>query len=668
MMNRKYEQQIRSNIFLAVSTFFLLMTMGSCSKELEAPDTLEISNVNPVVRATGGTVSLDITSNATWKVGNIDATWLNIENETGTGDGQLHVSYDENNTVEPRTVEFFIVTTKDGKYHKIELTQLATDPILELEQQEIEVGSRSRTHEIKLTTNIPVGGISIEVLYEQEAEENWIANINVQAEALRFQTVLNTVEEERTATIILSYEDTSNEDVVEVWDKITVTQMASGNDGPPEVQTFGYVKELPLGVIDENISVMGNIVSTGTSDNFRKDTYIIQDENSFALAFEATGSLPLNKYDKVNLLLDGAQIETFEDGGVSYRVIKNISAANILTSESDPSFLPKSLYMSELTDDHVLSLVTLQDVEFAIPHGGYSNFHEFYVTQSYGDHATKHYPAPIRDIQGSDMYLITNREVTYRRNAVPKGSGTITGLVVKIMDSAYGDLGEYSIRHLEESDIAINPNRANGFSEILVEWELEPTTGFPDGTPNLPPTTGPVGATLQKDEGTGFYAANTLNGIYLIAKYRGDKPGDNTIIDYSSYNVNSWGTGRYWIMDNVSTLGITSSLSLQFEAISISGTGTGGGPRDFAVEYSLDGENWNRIASYQVMGQIAANQVQNVTAGLKMFTYSLPNELLDKPNIKIRLMNINNTSVNGGSIAIPGSTSRLGHFSIRYNK
>lgn len=668
MLNKEYFKQRSSPFMGIISLLFLLATAMGCSKEIEIADTLEVNNLNPVVRAAGGTMSVDITSNATWKVGDIDAAWLNVENETGTGDGQLQVSYDENDTVEPRTVEFFIVTTKDGKYHKIELTQLATDPILELDQEEIEVGSRSRTHEIKLNTNIPAAGISLEVLYEEEEGNNWIAGINVGEETLTFQTALNTVEEERVATIILSYENTSNEEEEDVWSTITVTQMASGNDGPPEVRDFGYVKELPLGVIDENISVMGNIVSTGVSDNFRKDTYIIQDENSRALAFEATGSLSFDRYDKVHLLLDGAQIETFEDGGVSYRVIKNITAANILTSESDPGFSTKNLRIGELTEDHLLSLVTLQDVEFAIPHGGYSNFHEYYVTQSYGDYATKHYPAPIRDIQGDNMYLITNREVAYRRNSVPKGSGTITGLVVKIMDSAYGDLGEYSIRHLKESDIAVDPNRANGFSEILVEWELEPTTGFPDGTPNLPPTTGPENATLQKDEGTGFYAANTLNGIYLIDKYRGDKPGANTVISKSSYNVNSWGTGRYWIMDNVSTLGITSSLSLQFEAVSVSSTGSGGGPRDFAVEYSLDGENWSRIANYQITGQIAANQVQNVTAGLKMFTYKLPNELLDKPNIKIRLMNINNTSVNGGNIAIPGSTSRLGHFSIKYNK
>src|SRR5690606_6062432 len=228
-------------------------------------------------------------------------------------------------------------------------------------------------------------------------------------------------------------------------------QMAAGNDGPPEQKDFGYVKGLPLGGIDENISVIGNIVSTGTSKNFRNNTYIIQDENSRAIAFESAENLTVNKYDKVHLLLDGAQVASFKDCGTDYRIIKGINAANVLTREADPGFAPSRLYMNDLTEDHLLSVVTLQEVEFAVPHGGYTNFHEFYVTQSYADFATKHYPAPIRDVQGNDMYLLTNREVLYRRKSVPKGSGTITGVVVKITESAYGNLGQYAIRHLEES-------------------------------------------------------------------------------------------------------------------------------------------------------------------------------------------------------------------------
>lgn len=667
MLNKKYYKQILPSVFSMVSILLFLATIIGCSKEIEMADTLEVSNVNPVVKADGGSISIDVSSNTSWKVGEIEAAWLKVENTGGTGDGQLRLSCDENDAVHARTVEFFIVTVKDGKYHKIKLTQLSSDPFLTLEENEMEVGSRPRNHEIKLNSNIPSEAIAVEIIYEKEESSGWIVGVSVEQEALKFQTTLNMLNEERVATVILSYEDTGGEDI-EAWDKITITQMAAGNDGPPEQKDFGYVKGLPLGGIDENISVMGNIVSTGTSKNFRNNTYIIQDENNRAIAFESAENLTFNKYDKVHLLLDGAQIASFKDCGAEYRILKGINAANILSREADANFAPHRLYMGDLTEDHLLSVVTLKDVEFAMPHGGYTNFHEFYVTQSYADYATRHYAAPIRDIQSSVAHLITNRDVEYRRKSVPKGAGTITGMVVKITESAYGNFGGYAIRHLEESDIAINPNRASGFSNILVEWELEPTTGFPDGTPNLPPTTGPASATLQKDGGTGFYAANTLNGIYLIDKYRGDKPGANTIIANSSYNVNSWGTGKYWIMDNVSTLGITSSLFLQFEAVSISSTGTGGGPRDFVVEYSLDGDNWNQIAAYQLSGQIAANQVQNVTAGLKVFTYNLPDELLNKPNIKIRLLNINNTSVNGGSIAIPGSTSRLGHFSIRYNK
>ena len=670
MLSKKYFKQLLSPVFGGIYTLVLLLTIGGCSKELEMAETLEVSNLNPTVRAAGGTISLDIASNASWKVGKMEASWLHVENTEGEGDGQIRLSYDENDAVEPRAIEFFVVTKKDGTYQKIVFTQLATDPFIELGQDELEVGSRPRSHEIQLNTNIPAGAIRTEILYDQQ-EEDWVVGVNMENGSLKFQTILNSSAEERVANLILSYEDISGSDL-EVWDKITITQMASGNEPPSETVEFSYVKGLPLGEIVENISIIGNIVSTGASNNFKKNTYIIQNGNSSAIAFEGIENLTFDKYDKVHLLLDGTQIETFEDCGVQYRVIRGISTANILERTADAGFSPKTMHISELTDEHLLAVVTLEDVEFAMPYGGYANFHEWYITQSFADYQTKHYPAPIRDISGNDMYLITNKEVTYRRNSVPKGSGAITGLVVKITDSAYGNLGQYSIRHLEESDIALNPNRSNSFSETLVEWELGTTTGFPaasafpNGAAPVPPTTGASTAVLEKDGGYGFYSGYTAGGgMYLAPKYRGDKAGSGTDITASAHNANLWGIGRYWIMENVSTLGITTSLSLQFETNSINITG----PRDFAVEYSFDGTSWTRITTYEVIGQIASSGIQDhVVVGYKVYTYPLPNELLNKPEIKIRLLNITNTSVNGGNTAIPSGTNRLGYFSIKYNK
>src|SRR5690606_7357939 len=384
MLNKKYYKQILPAVPSVVSILFFLVTMSGCSKEMEIADTLEVSNVNPVIKADGGSISIDVSSNTSWKVGEIEAAWLKVENTSGTGDGKLRLSCDENAAVHARTIEFFIVTVKDGKYHKIKLTQLSSDPFLTLAENEMEVGSRPRNHEIKLNSNLPSEAIAVEIIYEKEQSSGWVVGVDVEPEAIKFQTTLNTLDEERIATIILSYEDTGGEDI-EVWDKITLTQMAAGNDGPPEQKDFGYVKGLPLGGIDENISVIGNIVSTGTSKNFRNNTYIIQDENSRAIAFESAENLTVNKYDKVHLLLDGAQVASFKDCGTDYRIIKGINAANVLTREADPGFAPSRLYMNDLTEDHLLSVVTLQEVEFAVPHGGYTNFHEFYVTQSYAD-------------------------------------------------------------------------------------------------------------------------------------------------------------------------------------------------------------------------------------------------------------------------------------------
>lgn len=239
MLSKKYFKQILSPVFGVISMLLLLLTMMGCDKEIAVADTLEVDNLNPVIGATGGEFTLNITSNASWKVGVIDATWLYVDHTEGAGNGQLHLSCDPNGTVDSREVEFYIVTTKDGQYHKVTLTQLATDPFIALEEHEIEVGSRPRSHEITLNANIPVAAIEAEVVYEEDGE-NWVVGVNVEANTLKFQTILNTLTEERTATIILSYKDISGEET-EVWDKITITQMASGNEPPADITDFTYV-------------------------------------------------------------------------------------------------------------------------------------------------------------------------------------------------------------------------------------------------------------------------------------------------------------------------------------------------------------------------------------------------------------------------------------------
>ncbi|NQD70943.1 BACON domain-containing protein [Sphingobacterium shayense] len=663
MKDQMYFQTLpRMLRYLGILLAILFIT--SCSKsDMVHLSTLEVSELKPVIDASEGAVSIDILSNSSWKVGKLEAGWLTVDRTEGSGDGKLSLSYAENKGIESRTAEFFIVAEDGKSYQKIQLTQLSANPFIKLELEKLEVVSRPRSHKIDLSSNIPSSAIGVEILYEEEVDDAWIVGVSMEGDSLRFQTTINTLTEKRTAHIILSY-DGALEEETDIWDKIIITQMDAGNDFPPQDKDFAYVRELPLGDIEENIAIRGHIVSTGSSDNFRKNTYIIQDANNTAVAFETLETLPVNKYDKVQLLLDGTKIETFQDAGESYRVIKGISAANILERQADPGFSPPSLSIKELREEHLLSLVTLKDVEFAVPHGGYSNFHEYYPTQSYAEYATRHYPAPIRDIQGDNLYLITNRAVEYRRKSVPKGSGNITGLVVKIKDSAYGDLGEYSIRHLSESDIQVNPNSGNGFSKILVEWEQQWNAGdFNDGVGNLAPTIGPKDAILNKDKSDGFYFNTKVGGIYLIDKYRGDKAGSGTSVSKSTYNVNGWGAGRYWLFDNVSTLGINTSLSLQIEGNS----STNSGPRDFAVEYSLDGENWSRVGTYQLSGQISAGESEFVIASGKMFSFKLPDVLLNQPNIKIRLINISAISVNGTQTTA-SATSRLSHFSIQYNK
>jgi len=85
MLNKKYYKQILLPVFSVASILLLLATIIGCSKEMETADTLEVSKENPVVKADGGSISIDVSSNTSWKVGKIESSWLRIENTAGTG-------------------------------------------------------------------------------------------------------------------------------------------------------------------------------------------------------------------------------------------------------------------------------------------------------------------------------------------------------------------------------------------------------------------------------------------------------------------------------------------------------------------------------------------------------------------------------------------------------
>ncbi|MDX5476384.1 MAG: thermonuclease family protein [Bacillaceae bacterium] len=121
-------------------------------------------------------------------------------------------------------------------------------------------------------------------------------------------------------------------------------------------------------------------------------------------------------------------------------------------------------------------------------------------------------------------------------------------------------------------------------------------------------------------------------------------------------NSSGWqnnGVEKYWVID-FTTLGyknVTLS-SKQF--------GSNTGPRDFVVQYSLDGVNWTEVANTNVT---VAN---NWTSGV-LNNVPLPEEVENQETVYVRWLNTSDVSVTLGTVG-SGGTNRIEDIFIRGNE
>ena len=124
-------------------------------------------------------------------------------------------------------------------------------------------------------------------------------------------------------------------------------------------------------------------------------------------------------------------------------------------------------------------------------------------------------------------------------------------------------------------------------------------------------------------------------------------------------------TSSYFYVDKISTVGISTSLSLQVEM----NASWGGGPVAVVeYAYSMNGE-WIKVdnSEFTILGQFdrtaAGGQTEKNIPGYKVYDFKLPDALLNRDNICIRLR----------PVRLPAGVSsfmplRLANISIKYNK
>ena len=677
-------KNITKNMFkyihiLSSSIFFLsLFLLIGCEDDDRLSADLAVNNQRIVVPEEEGDTKILIYSTGSWQVSKEENTeWINIIENSGKGNGEFHVSFTENSENLPRSTNLIVNGT--GRQDTILLCQRGLVPVVDITEDKARIIAKEGVAQTGIVTNIPNNLLQYSIEYIPEEQEGWLSNLRVESDFLLFDVNKNEGSLERESKVKVWYLDQLG--VLNI-DSIFIVQNPKSESDNAVYKDFEYIKTLEQGVIDEDIYIKGIVVSEAGNPNIAtnpnlKDSNgkfhsVDYDENGRTIYLQSSngetairirtaepGDNSFARFEHAEIWLKGLNLSIDKDNGSI--TLDNMTTSHIIDKYKGETIQPKIKHINELTDQDIYTYRQLKDVEISVPFGTYSNVHEGYIKR------VDLYPTSIRDIKGNSMYMLTNMRVPYRRNGlnVPQGSGNIKGIIVSEKHPRFSsDLGRYSIRQLSQEDIELEEKRSDGFSKVLLEWQNW-NAGEPGSNPDMRPD---IGEGIIKHSTGRFYSH--LDFSSLIGQNNGIR-NDFSISSSSWWNEKE-NRGEYWLVET-SSKGINQPLSLQLEAIV-----TVGGPRNWIVEWSTTGKEseWNKVANYTLPDQVEwGNTLLTQSSGFKTMVFKLPQAASNQEKLLIRLRVTNNQAGTkesdiGGTIDVTGHNfkSRLGHFSLKYNK
>lgn len=680
---------IRSTCSVAL---FLLVLITACRKEEERRFSTDLAVDSRIVRLNGiaDTTRIIVYAEGDWKMETAEeADWITVQTAAGSGKGDALVAVTDNSDKLPRMMK--LIVRAKGKTDTIQLQQRGLVPAIVINDTTAQSIANGGILKTPITTNVPLDKMEVSYQYDATGEVNWISQLQITDGYLYFKVDTNKAIAERSAFLRLSYLDALG---TVVKDSIRVKQYLGVSYKDAVVKDFAYVKQLlAAGVIDENIYVEGTVISDKGHPNIAKNenstankhnldktvnaisVYVQSPDGKSGIYFktQTAGENIFNFNDKVKIWLKGTTLARFTNPGRT--VISGVKVVNIMQKDGQSTALqPREKYMGDLTDEDLYTYVKLKDVEITVPSGAFTNINEGYTARM------DCYPTSIRDIQGNSMFMLTNLDVPYRRdgNAVPQGSGNITGIIVyETYDRYGGSIGKYAIRHLKRSDIDLKQDRANGFSNVLVEWSRFKTEYAATPTASANPLTPDIGTGTITKSGNAPMDF-TASGLYTTTDYNGLIQETATV--KGAISNGGWGSKNWWntaanrgeyFEIAVSTAGISNPISLQ-----VDGNVDIGGPRNFIVEWSDKNDAtavWNQVSTF-TFEDVAnfSNTLLTQVAGYKALNFQFPQAASGLANLYIRLRVANKTvgtttSVTGGTLTA-ATACRLVHLSIKYNK
>ncbi len=177
----------------------------------------------------------------------------------------------------------------------------------------------------------------------------------------------------------------------------------------------------------------------------------------------------------------------------------------------------------------------------------------------------------------------------------------------------------------------------------LVQWDFEGATTPPDLTDSG--TSPSVAASLGSGTALGVHAGSATDW---------STPAGNG--SANAFSSNTWAVGDYYQF-SFSSLGYT-DLSVSVDQI-----GSGTGPRDFTIAWSIDGVAFSDIASYSVASGPAWSSVTYNPVHTYSFDLAAIDAIEDQALVTIRIANNSTVSINGGTVAA-GGTGRVDNFTV----
>lgn len=709
------------------------------------------------IPAEEGQLEIEYYSNLTGDISfTEDVTWAKLSTNRFNGDGKLLIDYKYNSSF-PRLAEIVFTSDDQSRIDTIKIKQNGEKvPTLQLKKNNLVIynnlENETEQNSILLKTNIGFDQLKIDINYtglkDEEEPVKWIKGTDYANGIFIIETENNPEESLRNAVITISFKDGWGNIIS---DKLFLTQATKSNKlGTKE--DFEVVRSLASAGeqinISENIYIEGYIISnidagnvaenpmtTNTSIDYKrtdKCAYIESIDGNYGFMIEAASvddnCLKVNT--KVQILLKDAQLEHLTNP--DRFVIRGMTASMVIYSEkvNEESIPIKRCRIKDLNDNDIYTLVQLTDCELPIRKGPLTPINDGYANACKINRINM-YPLLVRDIDGNNLYMLTNTTCPYRRDGsrLNYGKGSIKGVLVhekyrRFIDGdspneeECGNIGKYQIRHQRREDIAFEEDFNQSFSRLLTEYRYyKPKAGGA-----WAPTYGENGEFRHTyvdeenpekicTEGTNSFSYLGPVGKYTdgpFGKHFGNENGFGIILedgtdwgrDFDSgvnHDGSGWSSpfrevafrnGWWWNENedrpyawlvNFSTKGIsTDVLSMQISMMNYSRYT----PTYWKFEWSEtdsmaaeDDKEWKEIAEVYIPDVVNWAPTQLWQSGaFKSIDFKLPLEMLDKENVYIRIMPASKIcssdhGIGDGQMNMNGGArNAIDYFAIRYNK